>query len=193
MDAYQVWHRDGDKFKKVADVRADDLRGAVDFTQNTSDFHLDDPHEGQRWVDQAGVISAADGHLRSTRFGDIIIDPDGQEHVVTIRAGGESFGLRPTDTIHHQEYAAYLAEQDLRYGFEQPEPSVELEATPEDQERLFQSWRDDISQRPLAEKGVDYSDAPYAEPESPSYAEALKTAIARARYQAPPEQNAPRL
>ena len=182
-DAFQVWHRNGDNFRKVAEVKAGSVLEAVELTQNRES--PDDPHEGERWIDQAGVIVAVEGNLRSTVAGDIILTPDGAGFMVSIVEDGTRLGIQPTDAIFHQEMDEWLAEQTESH----PEP----EWTPAEQTRLFQEWRSDEACRELTGKGVDYSDAPYAVPTGESYAEQRAAAAASAKFHRPPGLEAPGL
>jgi hypothetical protein len=62
------------------------------------------------------------------------------------------------------------------------EPESMPESSFEELDPVFRSWRDDASQRPLAEKGVDYSDRPYGE--KGDYDRALREAAEQSRYRA---------
>ena len=176
MDAFQVWHRDGKSLRKVAELLADDLLDVVMLSQNED--CPDDPHEGQRWIDRPEIIVVTDPHPRSTTIGDVILTLEGAEFVVTAGDGGIRFGFQPTDAIREQGYAEWLAEQ----ADSLPEP----ELTPAGQTRLFQEWRSDAACRELTGKGVDYSDAPYAEPPAQGYAELRAAAAASAKFHRPP-------
>ncbi len=175
-NAFQVWHRDGDTFRKVAEVLAGSVLEAVELTQNIDS--PDDPHEGQRWLDHASVTVVFEPFARSTAAGDVILTLEGAEFVVTAGDGGNRFGVQPIDAIREQAYAEWLAEE---------MPMSEAET-----ERLFHEWRDDLSQRELTGKGADYSDVPYQMPTGQSYAE-QRAAAASAKFHRPPGLEAPEL
>ncbi len=64
---FQVWHKEGDGFTHVANVRTGNLLGALVFTL--------DP-KGGRWQDNPEV-EALVRDARGTTFGDRIVNPDG--------------------------------------------------------------------------------------------------------------------
>ena len=69
MPEYQVWHKAGDRYEKAATVNTADVQGAAILTA----FRV------ERWGDHP-QIKPEPGEHRSTTFGDVIIDPEGQEY-----------------------------------------------------------------------------------------------------------------
>jgi hypothetical protein len=64
---YQVWHRNGESFTKVAEVKGGNLLAAVVLTMNRKDFPWQDNPE----------VKAFGEPTRSTDLRDRIVDPDG--------------------------------------------------------------------------------------------------------------------
>lgn len=67
MRQFQVWHKDGESFTHVANVRTGNLLGALVFTLSPKDGHWQDNPEVEALVKNA----------RATTFGDRIVNPDG--------------------------------------------------------------------------------------------------------------------
>ena len=120
MDEYQVWHRAGEAYKHVADVVANDPQMAALKTQHGL--------LSARWQDAEGVTPLPGEH-RSTELGDIILDPDGQEHKFSAMTPegqhGTVAGFEPTHELRHQ---------------------------------LYDEWLNDREQRDLHDRSVDYAD-----------------------------------
>ena len=188
MDDYQVWHQDGETFRKAAEVHIGNLQGAA----------ILPALRVETWKDHPEIVPEP-GEQRATGFGDIIIDPQGVEYrLEPVKVGGHDVpGFTEVTTIREQGYAEWVAEAELRHaaeGWEDAEiarfaesefeaDDDQLQSTPAELKALFRSWRDDASQRSLSEKGVDYSDAPYGEPTERPYEVALRAGIARAESQ----------
>ncbi len=96
-DTYEVWHRDGDKYRKVAELDAADAQSA--------------------FIMSSFIRPPAD---RPTGLGDIILTPDGEEYkAAMIRVGTfESPGLLPTRDLHEQAYAEWLEDQEQRHLYD---------------------------------------------------------------------------
>jgi hypothetical protein len=71
-DQYQVWHREGERFMRVADVGAPNLQSALFFTLNRKDM---------RWPEYENVKAFVESP-RSSTFGDVIVDPQGTAYAL---------------------------------------------------------------------------------------------------------------
>jgi hypothetical protein len=67
QQTYQVWHREGERFTKVAEVKAAELQSAFFLTLGMKEI---------RWPDHRNVTAFVE-NPRSTTFGDVIIDHNG--------------------------------------------------------------------------------------------------------------------
>ncbi len=84
---FQVWHKDGDGFTHVANVRTGNLLGALVFTL--------DP-KGGRWQDNPEV-EAIVKDARNTTFGDRIVNPDGLAYSIH-NFSGVGAGFKEADS-----------------------------------------------------------------------------------------------
>jgi len=84
---FQVWHKDGDGFTHVANVRTGNLLGALVFTL--------DP-KGGRWQDNPEV-EAIVRDARNTTFGDRIVNPDGLAYSIH-NFSGVGAGFKEADS-----------------------------------------------------------------------------------------------
>lgn len=101
---YQVWHQDGDNYRKAAEVNIGNVEGAAIL----SAFRV------ERWAEHPGIIPEP-GEQRSTTFGDIIIDPQGVEYrleMVKVE-GYEAPGFTEVTTILEQGMAEWEVEQQV--------------------------------------------------------------------------------
>ncbi len=101
---YQVWHKNGEIFTRVADVNAGNLLAALVFTMHRKDGS---------WQDHPRVTTLV-GPTRSTDLGDRIVDPDGVVYSIDRTGLGASFRevhvspeVRETG---HLSFASLLAE-----------------------------------------------------------------------------------
>jgi hypothetical protein len=84
---FQVWHKDGDRFTHVANVRTGNLLGAMVFTLNPKGGHWQDNPEVEALVRDA----------RNTTFGDRIVNPDGLAYSIH-NFSGVGAGFREADS-----------------------------------------------------------------------------------------------
>ena len=105
MDRYQVWHQDGDRYRKAAEVEIGNVEGAAILTA----FRV------EKWPEYPS-ITPEPGEQRPTTFEDIIIDPQGVEYrfeMVKVE-GYEYPGFTEVTTIRDQAYDEWLIEQQSR-------------------------------------------------------------------------------
>ena len=101
----EVWHRDGDTYRKAAEVNVADVQSAAILTA----FRV------EKWAEHPS-IRPEPGEQRSTTFGDIIIDPQGVEYrfeMVKVE-GYEAPGFTEVTVILEQGMAEWEVEQQVR-------------------------------------------------------------------------------
>jgi hypothetical protein len=109
MDDYQVWHKEGEHYRHVADVAAADPQTVALKTQHGL--------LAARWQDGQGV-TAMPGEQRSTEFGDIVLAPDGTEYKFAGLKLEGHYGTVPgfelTHELREQLYAEWIADRSQR-------------------------------------------------------------------------------
>lgn len=127
---FQVWHKDGDNFTHVANVRTGNLIGALVFTLNRKDAPWQDYPEVEALVKDA----------RSTTFGDRIVDPDGLAYSIH-NFSGVGAGFREADSPAGDTRARFAnllrGKTDARSGLDRllSEASERVEPQPNERER----------------------------------------------------------
>jgi hypothetical protein len=93
---FQVWHKDGEGFTHVANVRTGNLLGALFFTLSRKDGH---------WQDNPEVEALA-SNVRDTTLGDRIVSPDGLAYSIH-NFSGVGVGFKDVD---HPDMRARFSE-----------------------------------------------------------------------------------
>jgi hypothetical protein len=107
MKQFQVWHKDGEGFTHVANVRTGNLLGALVFTLS--------PKEGH-WQDNAEV-EALVRNSRSTTFGDRIVSPDGLAYSIHNYSGvGAGFMAADHPDLHARFSELLRSKQNVSKG-----------------------------------------------------------------------------